>query len=312
MGVLRRAPSPKEERKVDPEPVFEEEEEEEDDPTALRIALGDKVQLRKGRVGFVRYIGPVSGLRGEVIGLELLSWFDRGHNGCSTDGTKYYQCRDGTGYWTSRQAVAKVIERSGKKAVKAPKRKKKEKPRTPEPDEDIVDFNLGDTVRLRKGREGVIKYYNPRNKVLGLELSQWSADASDGSHKGKRYFECDAGRGYFTTAKAVSEVLKRASRSKKQKPSTPKKKTPPPQMPEAKVKFEIGDRVRLHRGRVGTVRFIGKTNFSQSHVVGLELERWSEKGNDGTAGGTRYFNTRGPGWGYFTKPSAIAEVIMMP
>merc|ERR1711997_1320805 len=107
---------------------------------------------------------------------------------------------------SGNQAV-KSVKSSAKKSPK-----KEKKPKTPEPELDLVDFGLGDTVRLRKGREGVIKYYNPsKSKVVGIELSAWSADASDGSHKGKKYFECDSGRGYFTTAKAVSEVLKRAS-----------------------------------------------------------------------------------------------------
>jgi len=312
--VLQRAPKKASKPKpIEPEPPIEEED---DDPTTLRIALGDKVELRKGRVGFVRYIGNVKGLRGEVVGLELLSWFDRGHNGTSADGTKYYQCKDGTGYWTSRVAVARVLEKSGNKAVPTAKKKKKAEPvqKKQELPEVTVDFNMGDTVRLRKGREGVVKYYNPRNGILGMELLSWSADASDGTHKGKEYFKCDPGRGYFTTHKAVKEVLKRAPRNPdaKKQQQKPKKKEEPPPLDDAAVEFKIGDRVRLHRGRVGTVRFIGKTNFSTSTVVGIELERWSEKGNDGTAGGTRYFTTRGPGWGYFTKPSAVAEVIVMP
>jgi len=75
------------------------------------------------------------------------------------------------------------------------------------------------------------------------------------------------------------------------------------------VKFKKGDKVRLHRGKVGKVLFIGKTAFSKGVVVGMELDSWFEKGNDGVVNGKRYFNVRGPGWGYFTKPSAIAEVL---
>lgn len=318
--VLERAPmkqAPKKKKTPSPEPYGVPED---DDPTTLTLAIGDKVELRKGRVGYVRYIGQVKGLRGEVVGLELLSWFDRGHDGVSADGTKYYNCKDGTGYWTSRQAVARVLEKSGNRPVTQPKKKKKvEEQKSSDLPEVTIDFKIGDTIRLRKGREGVVKYYNQRSKILGIELLQWSADASDGTHKGKEYFKCDPGRGYFTTATKVSEVIDRApAESSQPKPKPKKQETPPLSLDnstnstDATVNFKIGDRVRLHRGRVGTVRFIGKTNFSSDTVVGLELASWSEKGNDGSFKGKRYFNTRGPGWGYFTKPSAVAEVIMMP
>jgi len=72
---------------------------------------------------------------------------------------------------------------------------------------------------------------------------------------------------------------------------------------------KLGDRVRLKRGKIGVVRYVGPVKGTNIRVVGLELEQWHERGNDGTFKGVRYFETRGDGWGYFTKPSSIAEII---
>lgn len=291
----------------EPEPMDEPEPEKE----KLDIAIGDKVELRKGRVGWVRYIGTVKGLKGEIIGLELLQWDQKGHNGQTSDGTKYFKCKDGTGYWTARQNVATVLESSGNQPVVV--KKKKEETWTPEPeqkvDEDLLDFDVGDSVKLRKGREGTVRYYDKKSKVVGMELSQWAADASDGKYKNKEYFQCDKGRGYFTSAKNVKQILKRASNTPKRKKKTPEPEPDPLAGVDTTVNFKMGDKVELQRGRTGVVKFIGKTNFFQGTVVGLELDKWSEKGGDGTNKGVKYFECRGSGWGYFTKPSAIARVI---
>jgi len=295
-------------------PSFEKEL---DDPDLVKIALGDKVQLRKGRIGYVRYIGKVKNLKGEVVGLELLQWFDRGHNGTYND-EKYFSCKDGTGYWTSRSAIATVLSSSGN----TPVARRKSKPsasnmsrtKKTELEEPILKFGVGDVVRLKKGREGTVKYYDKKTQLVGMELTNWNADCGDGTIKGKEYFKCDKGRGYFTSGKAVSEILKRSAKPSSPKPSSPKREKSQSlsiddDRKSAPIKFEIGDKVRLHRGKIGTVKYKGKTGFSKGVIVGLELDSWYEKGNDGTKNGKRFFNTKGPGWGYFTKPSSIAEVL---
>lgn len=286
------------------------------DADLVKIALGDKVQLRKGRIGFVRYIGKVEGLPGEIVGLELLQWFDRGHNGTYKD-VKYFSCKDGTGYWTKRPAVETVLSRSGN----APVAQKKSKPSSPvkatsnpaELQEHIIKFGIGDVVRLKKGREGTVKYYNRKTNIVGMELKNWNADCGDGTFKGKEFFKCDPGRGYFTSAKSVHEVLKRAPKSANSEENLQKQRSDSLSIDDdyksAPGKYKVGDKVRLHRGKVGTIKYIGKTSFAKGVVVGLELNSWNEKGNDGSMNGKRYFSTRGPGWGYFTKPDSIAEVL---
>jgi len=281
----------------------------------VQIALGDKVRLRKGRVGHVRFIGNVKGVKNEIVGLELLQWFDRGNNGTYGD-VQYFTCKEGTGYWTSRNAIDEVLARSENKPVanKKPKSPKAiVKTKSTELDEPIIKFGVGDVVRLKKGREGTVKYYNKKTQIVGMELKNWNADCGDGTYKGKEFFKCDQGRGYFTSAKAVNEVLKRVA--KIDVPESPKREKSKSLSIEddcknAPVKFQMGDKVRLKRGKIGTVKYIGKTNFAKGVVVGLELNSWNEKGNDGSVNGKRFFTTRGAGWGYFTKPDAIAEVLV--
>jgi len=281
----------------------------------VKISIGDKVQLRKGRVGYVRFIGKVKGLRDEVVGLELLQWFDRGHNGVYND-EKYFECKEGTGYWTKRSAVATVLTDSVKSplARRVSKSSAANRSRTrtlsTELEDPILKFGVGDVVRLKKGREGTVKWYDKKTQVVGMELTNWNADCGDGTFKGKEYFKCDKGRGYFTTAKAVSEILKRVEvASPRRKKSQSLSIDDDIKSSPVAVKFKLGDRVRLHRGKTGTVKYVGKTGFSKGKVVGLELDSWYEKGNDGTVKGKRFFVTKGPGWGYFTSPSAIAEVL---
>jgi len=310
--IKRGKPSEKSRKSIEQSPLLDKRTEDGD---LVKIAIGDKVELRKGRVGYVRYIGKVKGLGTEVVGLELLQWFDRGHNGTYND-EKYFDCKDGTGYWTKRSAVATVLSDSGKppmaRRVSKSSAVSRSRTRTLSTDLDdpILKFEIGDIVRLKKGREGTIKWYDKKTKVVGLELTNWNADCGDGTFKGKEYFKCDEGRGYFTSAKAVSEILKRyPKKSPKGHKSESLSIDDDIKSATVAVKFEVGDKVRLHRGKIGTVKYVGKTGFSKGKVVGLELDSWYEKGNDGTVNGKRFFVTKGPGWGYFTSPSAIAEVL---
>merc|ERR1719410_2195245 len=76
----------------------------------------------------------------------------------------------------------------------------------------LVDFRIGDTVRLSRGKEGIVRYIGrvqgmKREDIVGLELKVWTERGHDGSYKGKQYFACPPGRGYFTSRDAVAEVL---------------------------------------------------------------------------------------------------------
>jgi len=302
----------------DPEPVSSPRQEEQ--LTAGKdIGIGDEVRLRKGREGTVRFIGEVTGLKGEVVGLELKQWHDKGHNG-DLNGKKYFNCKEGTGYWTKRTAIAEITKkyRSSQRIMSTSSLSELTKSDSKE-DVNFIDCGVGDSVRLKRGREGTIRYIGKQrnakdNVIVGLELTQWSADGGDGMLKDKRYFTCDKGRAYFTRLSSVAVVLEKAKEMEKKIETVTESVDDGNDFLEEMpgTSFQIGDRVRLQRGRVGTVKFFGMTEFSKEVVVGLELEQWSDKGNDGSVKGVRYFQTRGPGWGYFTKPDSIAEVLIVP
>jgi len=300
---------------------------------SVDFKIGDTVKLKKGRIGVVKFHGKADFAKVPVVGLELTEWSMDGGDG-TVKGKRYFECKVGRAYFTRPSKVVEILKRadgsSSKESDEAvfcglwpggpPAEEEPELPKTAKPDSEKlpVDFGVGDKVKLNKGRIGTVRFYGKtkfaKGLVLGLELDEWSPTGGDGTVKGNQYFVCPKGRAYFTRPANVAEVLAR-----RESDSTPARRDsleikPEDMTTESKplVKFEIGDRVRLTRGRVGTVKFIGKTHISKDDVVGLELEQWSEKGNDGSVKGKRYFTTRGPGWGYFTKPANIAEVIHMP
>merc|ERR1712096_302669 len=142
--------------------------------------------------------------------------------------------------------------------------------------------------------------------------------------KGVRYFSCPSGHGYFTRRGFIVEKLEKTMRMSKRKSgiigspasvvsdSIPKSKPEVPTIDINGMLVKLGDRVRLKRGKIGTIKYIGPVKGAKQTVVGLELTQWYERGNDGTFKGVRYFETRGHGWGYFTKPNSIAEVLNSP
>merc|ERR1712228_1097957 len=73
-------------------------------------------------------------------------------------------------------------------------------------------------------------------------------------------------------------------------------------------KYNVGDRVRLTKGRVGTIRYVGKPHFAKDERIGIECDKWSAKGHDGRVGKFRYFSTK-YGHGTFVTPTAIIEIM---
>jgi len=291
--------------------------------------IGDTVRLSRGKEGIVRYIGRVQGMKREdIVGLELKVWTERGHDG-SYKGKQYFTCPQGRGYFTSRDAVAEVLERAAEKKEKPVVRSQLSGDNAPE-EGPSVEVEKGERVRLRNGRTGTVWFIGKadfaKGEVVGLELDQWTPNGHDGSVKGQRYFECPPGHGYFTRKAAIVEKLGESRRRRtpassprrraaqrdrnEQKERTSQENSMSDERPAGKTpKIKVGDKVRLKRGKRGIVRYIGPVEGASQDVVGLELEQWFERGNDGSFKGRRYFETRGDGWGYFTKPSSVAAII---
>lgn len=66
----------------------------------------------------------------------------------------------------------------------------------------------------------------------------------------------------------------------------------------------VGQSVRISpESKMGTVAYVGKTNFAQGIWVGVELEAPNGK-NDGSYNGTQYFKCR-PKYGIFVRPEKL-------
>merc|ERR1719320_1566437 len=299
----------------------------------VNFNIGDTVRLARGKEGIVRFIGLVEGIKkGEVVGLELNQWSQKGHDG-THKGNKYFSCAAGRGYFTTRKAVVELLQKatSGEVAEIVAREEPVVEEQTQKSIKKQIEVSEGERVRLRNGRTGTVWYIGKasftKGEVIGMELDQWAVKGNDGSMKGVRYFSCPSGHGYFTRREAIVEKLEKTGRMSKRKSGmmigrarghSILSDAAPEASPEVAsldingMVVKVGDRIRLKRGKIGTIKYIGPVKGTEQTVVGLELTQWYERGNDGTFKGARYFETRGHGWGYFTKPTSIAEVLSSP
>ena len=97
--------------------------------TGIRIQVGDKVKLVRGKQGMVKFIGRTAFAQGEMFGLELDTWFSGGYNGTAR-GKKYSQAHKGRGYFTRRNDIACIVDDLGRR--KEPQR----------------ELQIGDSVKL--------------------------------------------------------------------------------------------------------------------------------------------------------------------
>eukprot|EP01084_Bolivina_argentea_P282324 483230_1 len=75
------------------------------------------------------------------------------------------------------------------------------------------------------------------------------------------------------------------------------------------IHFKIGDNVKLNAGHTAIVKYIGPTQFDEKEVIGLQLDRWTIDGHNGTIDGVDYFKAPN-GTGYFTKRTNISNIII--
>lgn len=155
-----------------------------------------------------------------------------------------------------------------------------------------TEFQVGDYVLVGGVKPGRIAFLGNTQFAQGI----WAGivldtpeGKNDGSVKGVSYFKCSPNYGLFAKTDKLSP-LPRQQQQQQQKPH--------PQLSE-EVKYNIGDRVHVEGGKVGTIEFIGPTQFAKGIWVGVALDSPDGK-NNGTVAGVQYFSCP-PNYGLFTR-----------
>ncbi|XP_070572668.1 CAP-Gly domain-containing linker protein 1-like isoform X10 [Ptychodera flava] len=180
------------------------------------------------------------------------------------------------------------------------------------------DFIIGDRVLVGGNKPGIIQYLGETQFAHG----QWAGvvlddflGKNDGSVAGIRYFQCEPKRGVFAkVSKLVREPMSGASTPTGMSkpsgaPSTPRMGTKVgSKIPSTggrsgageapdNLGLKVGDRVLVSGSKLGTLRYIGTTEFAKGEWCGVELVEELGK-NDGAVAGTRYFTCK-PKYGLF-------------
>ncbi|ETO05945.1 hypothetical protein RFI_31450, partial [Reticulomyxa filosa] len=279
----------------------------------MKVDVGQRVQLRNGMRGLVRFCDRTDFASGDKwVGLELDDWYYNAHDGTVNSKT-YFTTSKGRGFFVKLEEISIVLRKEEEKRAQSLR----------------VMPELGDRVRTVRGKTGVVKFIGEvdfsSGALIGVELDRWSPNAGDGSVNGVEYFKCLVGRGYFTTLSHLVENLGSTLPASLQSNAgndvqAQQKEFPPDIKP--------GDKVKLAQGKVGVVRYIGTTEETgNEEIVGIEfcfffrpaftllfalfshlLDSWDANARDGTLGSKKLFDAN-KGKGYFTRRKSIANVV---
>ncbi|EDO33600.1 predicted protein, partial [Nematostella vectensis] len=144
-------------------------------------------------------------------------------------------------------------------------------------DELLKLFQVGDRVLVNNTKPGVIAFLGEtkfaKGDWAGIILDD-PTGKNDGSVAGEKYFECKPLHGVFTKLEKITKVNQVT-----ESPGSPV---------ENSSSLEIGDRVVVSGNKIGTLRYVGTTEFAKGEWAGVELDEPLGK-NDGAVAGTRYF-----------------------
>ncbi|KAM7533235.1 hypothetical protein Aperf_G00000119913 [Anoplocephala perfoliata] len=214
---------------------------------AMGLALGDRVCVgpggseassmsksispssvaTNGRMGRLRYCGPVEFASGVWVGIELDEAY--GKNNGSVNGISYFDCEEKHGIFAPIGRVYKVSRTSGqvRPCFIEPNGGRRS---TPTPLQNIPidvshvgakvdtglhkssnseEYALGDRVLVAGLRRGTIRYIGETQFApgiwYGVELSK-AVGKNDGSVEGVRYFTCEPKHGVFAPASRLQKL----------------------------------------------------------------------------------------------------------
>ncbi|KAF7233353.1 hypothetical protein EG68_10053 [Paragonimus skrjabini miyazakii] len=194
------------------------------------------------------------------------------------------------------------------------------------------DFSLNDRVYVGSGTErvGTVAYIGETQfapgEWIGVVLSA-PTGKNDGTVGGVCYFQCKPMHGIFSKRQNLRHVtaaitdnaeihnppttsdgdqLANKHHSAPFSPKPASSNAPSCQAENFQCGFNVGDRVQVSGGRIGTLQFLGPTEFAPGEWAGIELDEPLGK-NDGSVGGRRYFSCK-PNFGLF----AASRKLMIP
>ena len=136
----------------------------------------------------------------------------------------------------------------------------------------------GDTVRLRDGRDGEVKFIGTigyRDEIwYGIHLHSQTGNCN-GIQQNRLFFQCPPGYGLFIPKHSISTIVSMVNHG-------------------MGPRFPIGTRVKCHSGR-GIIKFIGEAPFGNNHgrkvLYGVELDKHAHGAHNGIYQNQIYFVT---------------------
>ena len=203
----------------------------------------------------------------------------------------------------------------------------------------------GDRVVLDTGESGRVVFsgevHFDDREMFGILLDEWSPNGHNGTVDYVPYFVVDSGRGLLVPQRSIIEVVppaiaamevalvdgmglfgassavgdeddplighgRRDSVEWKDEDDEEALVETILSAAELKELPVVGSRITLG-SKTGLVKWIGKTEFSDEPVIGLELDSWSANATDGTLMGHKYFDAD-EGKGFFIRKQSYASM----